>query len=70
MKASELAPGNAEVLFWYAATLVSAGEVESSLPIFKDVFQTDESWRTLVPRLVDAELLPADESIINEILKQ
>jgi len=70
MKASELAPGNAEVLFWYAATLVSAGEVESSLPIFKEVFQADETWRTLVPRLVDAELLPADSEIIDKIMAQ
>ncbi|PKK83785.1 MAG: Zn-dependent protease [candidate division Zixibacteria bacterium HGW-Zixibacteria-1] len=69
MKASEMAPGNPEVLFWYAATLVTAGEVESSLPIFKQVFLIDESWRELVPRLVDAELLPDDREIIDRIIK-
>ncbi|MEW5925500.1 MAG: DUF1028 domain-containing protein [Candidatus Zixiibacteriota bacterium] len=70
MKASEMASGNPEVLFWYAATLVSAGEVDSSLPIFKQVFQIDESWRELVPRLVKAELLPDDKAIIDRIIKQ
>ena len=70
MKASEMAPGNPEVLFWYAATLVSAGEVEASLPIFKQVFLMDESWRELVPRLVKAELLPDDKSIIEKIIRQ
>lgn len=68
--AAELAPGNPEILFWFAATLVTAGEVEKSLPIFKEVFQKDENWRVLIRRLVKAELLPDDESIISRIIAQ
>ncbi|MCP4705656.1 MAG: DUF1028 domain-containing protein [candidate division Zixibacteria bacterium] len=68
-KAAELSPGNMEILFWQAATLVEIGEIERALPIFKEVFKADESWRTLVPRLVKAELLPDDESIIKQIME-
>ena len=68
-KAAELAPGNMEILFWQAATLVGVGELEKALPIFKVVFKADESWRELVPRLVKAELLPNDEAIIKQIME-
>ncbi|HDL03890.1 MAG TPA: DUF1028 domain-containing protein [candidate division Zixibacteria bacterium] len=70
MKASQMVPDNPEIMFWYAATLVSVGEIENSLPIFKDVFERDESWRTLVPRLVDAGLLEDDKELISRILEQ
>lgn len=69
-KASTLAPGNPEILFWHAVTLVTAGEVELALPIFKQVFEVDEKWRTLVPRLVKSELLPDDREIIDKIINQ
>jgi len=68
--AAVLAPGNAEILFWHAATLVTAGEVDRSLPLFKQVFEMDEKWRVLVPRLVKADLLPDDETIIDKIVAQ
>ncbi|MCP4702980.1 MAG: DUF1028 domain-containing protein [candidate division Zixibacteria bacterium] len=68
-KAAELSPGNMEILFWQAATLVEIGEIERALPIFKEVFKAEESWRTLIPRLVKAELLPDDESIIKQIME-
>ncbi|MEW6412830.1 MAG: DUF1028 domain-containing protein [Candidatus Zixiibacteriota bacterium] len=69
-KAAEMAPGNAEIMFWHAATLVTAGELERSLPLFKKVFAMDENWRILVPRLVKADLLPNDDTIISKILAQ
>lgn len=66
--ASVLAPGNNEILFWHAVTLVTANEIDRALPIFKRVFESDERWRVLVPRLVDAELLPDDDTIISRII--
>ena len=69
-KAAALAPGNVEIRFWQAVTLVSVGQVEQSLPIFKEVFDADEAWRILVPRLVDSELLPDDDDIIKLIVEQ
>ena len=49
---------------------MSVGQVEQSLPIFKEVFDADEAWRILVPRLVDSELLPDDDAIIKLIVEQ
>lgn len=46
------------------------GELERALPIFREVFRQDESWRTLVPRLVKSDLLPNDEKIIQRIIAQ
>ena len=68
--AAELAPGNLEVRFWQAVTLVTVGEVDRALPVFEDIFAQDERWRVLVPRLVDAELLPDDQEIIDRIVAQ
>jgi hypothetical protein len=68
--AASMAPGNVEILFWHAATLVTAGQIEASLPLFKQVFAADEHWRTLVPRLVKADLLPDDEDLIAKIVSQ
>ncbi len=68
-KAAELSPGNMEILFWQAATLVTVDQLDLALPIFKKVFAADESWRELVPRLVKADLLPDDEEIIKQIME-
>ncbi|MCH8026891.1 MAG: DUF1028 domain-containing protein [candidate division Zixibacteria bacterium] len=69
-KAAELSPGNMEIIYWHAVTLVTAGEVERSLPLFKQCFEADEGWRTLIKRLVTAEILPDDEKVIERILSE
>ena len=69
-EASRLAPDNLEIKFWHAATLATNGEIEKSLPIFKEVFKVDDAWRILVPRLVKVDLLPNDDKIIKQILAQ
>ena len=69
-KASDLSSGNPEILYWYAVTLVTANQIEKSLPIFKEVFKQDENWKILIPRLVKAELLPDDDIIISKIMAQ
>jgi uncharacterized Ntn-hydrolase superfamily protein len=68
-KAADLLPGNLEVLYWHAATLVVAGEIERAMPIFKKVFDEDENWRTLTPRLVEVDLLPKDEELLKRIME-
>ncbi len=70
LKASKLAPGKSEILFWYAVALASMNEVDRSLPIFTEVFTRDVSWRDVVPRLVSADVLPDDPTIIKKIMKQ
>jgi uncharacterized Ntn-hydrolase superfamily protein len=67
-KAAELSPGNMEIIYWHAVTLVTAGEVERSLPLFKQCFEANEGWRTLIKRLVTAEILPDDKKVIEKII--
>jgi uncharacterized Ntn-hydrolase superfamily protein len=58
--AAKLVPDNVEMRFWHAATLASIDKVEESLPIFAKVFKEEPIWREMIPRLVKAELLPAE----------
>ena len=69
-KAAALAPGNPEIRFWQAVTLVTVDRLEESLPIFREVFVQDTSWRVLVPRLVKAGLLPDEPAVIDRIVAQ
>ena len=63
-------PENPELPFWTAVTLASSGEVEKALPVFRSVFQRDERWRRLTPRLVRSGLLPNDKKLLKRILNQ
>jgi uncharacterized Ntn-hydrolase superfamily protein len=65
--AARLLPGSAEVLYWHAVALASAGEVERSLPLFARAFALDPAWRTLTPRLPAAGLLPDDPVLLARI---
>lgn len=69
-QAERLAPGNLEIPFWHAVSLVTVGRVEESLPIFKRIFAEDPSWRELVPRLVSVGLMPGDSALIRRITAQ
>ena len=52
--------------FWHAATLASVDQVAASLPIFAKVLKEEPVGRKIIPRLVKAELLPAE--VVDEIL--
>ncbi len=68
-KAESLTPGNHEMVFWRAATLVGVGRVDEALPIFKKAFEMWPDWRTLVPRLPASGLLPDDPALIKRIVE-
>jgi uncharacterized Ntn-hydrolase superfamily protein len=68
--AEALVPGNAEMVFWHAVSLVSMKRVDEALPLFRKVFALDPSWRELTPRLVKAGLLPDDPKLIERIVGQ
>jgi hypothetical protein len=63
-----MAPQIAELPFWHAATLAAAGRLAEARPLFADVFAREPRWRTLVPRLPAAGLLPADPALIAAIV--
>ncbi len=69
-QAAKLAPGNLEIRYWQAVSLVGAGEVDRALPIFREVFKADPKWKTLTPRLVKSELLPDDPAVLERIMAQ
>ena len=66
--AAELYDGNLEVRYWQAITMVGAGQVEESLPIFAAVFKSGPHWMELTRRLPAAGLLPDDEVLLTRIL--
>jgi uncharacterized Ntn-hydrolase superfamily protein len=65
--AARLLPGSAEVVYWHAVALVSAGQVDRALPLFARAFALDPAWRTLTPRLPAAGLLPDDAALLARI---
>ena len=66
--AEVLAPENHEMIFWHAATLAGVGRIEEALPLFRRAFALWPNWRTLVPRLPAAGLLPDDQELIDRIV--
>ncbi|MAG36464.1 MAG: DUF1028 domain-containing protein [Gemmatimonadota bacterium] len=66
--AMEILGDNLEARFWAAVALVNSGDVERALPHFLHIFQRGDNWKRLVPRLVDAGLLNADEVVLQRIL--
>ncbi len=66
--AETMFPENEEMIYWHAVTLATNGDVESSLPLFKDVFQKNENWKILTPRLVPIGLLNVSDVDLQKIL--
>ncbi len=68
--AQKLAPDIVEIPFWHAVTLAAGGQVDASLPIFREVFAREPFWADLVPRLVRSEILPDDDELLEKIESQ
>jgi len=66
--AAALAPEIAELPFWHAAALATAGRFDEARPLFADVFAREPRWRDLVPRLPAAGLLPDDAALVAKIV--
>lgn len=67
--AEALFPDNLEMKYWKAVTLANNGRLDEALPIFKEVFDEDDNWRTLTKRLPKADLLQLTNAQLNEILE-
>jgi uncharacterized Ntn-hydrolase superfamily protein len=67
--AEAMFPDNLEMKFWHAVSLVTMGNVDDSLPLFRQVFAGDSNYVTLVQRLPSNNLLPADPDIMKRILR-
>ncbi len=68
--AMEMFPENLEMKYWTAITLANTGEVEKSLPMFKEIFAADKNWKELTKRLPSVGLLIVSDEILRNILTQ
>ena len=66
--ARSLEPAHAEMAFWYAVALATAGKLEAARPLFAQAFAADPRWRELVRRLPDVKQLPKDPQLLDAIL--
>jgi len=66
--AQEMMPENLEMTYWTAVSLVNAGRLDESLPLFKKVFLGDPNWAELTPRLPKVGLLNVDDAGLKKIL--
>jgi uncharacterized Ntn-hydrolase superfamily protein len=66
-RAMELAPGNPEVIFWYAVSLANAGRVDEAERQIARVYAIDEAWRELPGRLVGPGILPDDAALVERL---
>ena len=66
--ARALEPGHAEMAFWYAVALATAGKLDAARPLFAQSFADDPRWRELVRRLPAVNQLPKDPRLLDAIL--
>jgi uncharacterized Ntn-hydrolase superfamily protein len=67
-EARALEPDHAEMAFWYAVALATAGKLEPARPLFAQAFAADPRWRELVKRLPAVNQLPKDPLLLAAIL--
>ncbi|MFV2038641.1 MAG: DUF1028 domain-containing protein [Acidimicrobiales bacterium] len=66
-QAHELAPDNAEIMFWHAVRLVGVGRVDDAVPLFRDVFMRSGQWRQLLARLPESRLMAIDDATLKRL---
>jgi uncharacterized Ntn-hydrolase superfamily protein len=66
--AMKMLPGNQEMVYWTAVTLVNNGQLTRALPLFKKVFAKNPNWRELTRRLPRVNLLGVSEAELKKIL--
>ena len=66
--AQKMFPGNLEMKYWTAVSLVNIGRLEKALPLFKEIFRADANWKTLTPRIVQNGMLKANKTVLKKIM--
>ncbi len=66
--ARALEPAHAEMAFWYAVALATAGKLDAARPLFAQSFAADPRWRELIRRLPAVNQLPKDARLVDAIL--
>jgi len=68
--AQQMFPENQEMKYWSAVTLANNGELQSALPVFKEIFKANPNWKILTPRLLKVGLLNISEEQLKQILSE
>jgi uncharacterized Ntn-hydrolase superfamily protein len=66
--AEDMFPDNEEMKYWHAVTLVNNNRMEEALPLFAKVFEKNENWKILTPRLIPVGLLKVNDKQLKKIL--
>jgi len=66
--AEAMFPDNLEMQYWHAVALANSGALKQALPLFKRIFEQDENWRTLTPRLTKNGMLEVSEEDLKKIM--
>ncbi len=66
--AAKMLPGNPEIRYWAAITMLTAGKEKEGLAFLKDVFEADPRWVEVTRRLPAAGLLPDDAALMDRIM--
>lgn len=66
--AARLLPGNAEVRYWAAITMVTSGNEQDGLAMLKGVFEAEPNWVEVTRRLPASGLLPDDPALMQRIM--
>ena len=66
--AEEMFPDNLEMQYWHAINLVNQGEMKTALPMLKRVFQENDDWRSLTPRLIKPGILQVSKEDLDQIM--
>ncbi len=66
--AEKMEPGNLEMKYWHAVSLANMGRIEQALPMFRQIFEQDENWKILTPRLVAPGLLKVNQEQLKKIV--
>jgi uncharacterized Ntn-hydrolase superfamily protein len=66
-QAMDMLPGQSEITFWTAVTMVSLGEREEAMALFAKALGQNPKWGDLLPRLSQVELFPQDAELLQKI---
>jgi uncharacterized Ntn-hydrolase superfamily protein len=67
--AVSMAPAHEELAFWQAVAMAVAGYQKEAEPLFRELFDTSESWRLLATRVAESQYLPRRSKTLDAILR-
>ncbi len=67
-EAQKMFPDNVEMTYWTAVSLANSDRLDEALPLFKEVFNSDQNWVTLTKRITENGILSVPDKALDKIL--